>query len=179
MFSAAPMVRNRAFYMRNRFLIRPLRPNRACRIIRNKAKLILPKAARRQGQPNHRDQRRQRSTFLAQSAPRVYAGLWAARFRCYCTFYSFRKTSAGSARLSAARFLPYIERIFKQKYNETPLKYVTKKKLELAANLLLNTDFSIEEISEFFSFSDAKHFSKRFKDHFHISPMKYKKQIRK
>jgi AraC-like DNA-binding protein len=73
----------------------------------------------------------------------------------------------------------HIERVFKEKFGETPLKYVAKRKIDLAANLLLSTNFSIEEISDFFSFSDAKHFSKSFKARFNLSPMRYKKQMRK
>lgn len=54
--------------------------------------------------------------------------------------------------------------------------YLTKCRIDYSANLLIETDLSVEEISGRCGFSGAPYFSKKFKEHFGISPTTYRKQ---
>ncbi|MDD4111070.1 MAG: AraC family transcriptional regulator, partial [Clostridia bacterium] len=67
----------------------------------------------------------------------------------------------------------HIERVFKKKYNVSPIKYAINRKLEFAASLLITTNFSISSIAANFAFNDAKYFSKTFKAHYGVSPSQY------
>jgi AraC-like DNA-binding protein len=69
----------------------------------------------------------------------------------------------------------HIERVFKENYQISPIKYANNRKLELAASLIITTNFSISNIAMNFSFNDAKYFSKCFKAYFGVSPTQYKK----
>lgn len=53
-------------------------------------------------------------------------------------------------------------------------KYILEKRLETAKKLLTLTDFSIADISDKVGFSDYNYFSKVFKQHYNISPKKYR-----
>ncbi|MBO5879117.1 MAG: helix-turn-helix domain-containing protein [Clostridia bacterium] len=66
-------------------------------------------------------------------------------------------------------------RYFKKETGQTPGDYVNKRKLEYAANLLVNTELSMLEIAYRLGFFDATHFSKAFKKRYSISPSAYRK----
>lgn len=57
----------------------------------------------------------------------------------------------------------HIINVFKEKYKITPYRYYTNGKLEAVKFYLLNTDFSLTEISEKMSFSNQQYFSAWFK----------------
>ena len=67
-------------------------------------------------------------------------------------------------------------RIFKDKYKTTPMKYVLKRKIDLASYYLKNTDMSISEISDLLCFSDSHNFSAAFKKQMQVSPREYRKK---
>ena len=56
-----------------------------------------------------------------------------------------------------------IFRLFKEAYGIAPMQYFLQKKIELAKQMLCESDVHISEIAERLSFTDAKHFSKTFK----------------
>ena len=56
-----------------------------------------------------------------------------------------------------------IFRLFKDAYGIAPMQYFLQKKIELAKQMLCESDIHISEIAERLSFTDAKHFSKTFK----------------
>jgi len=56
--------------------------------------------------------------------------------------------------------------------------YITARRLERAAELLTQTDFSVEEISRRTGFSGASYFSRIFKKEKGVSPLKYRKNQR-
>ena len=70
-------------------------------------------------------------------------------------------------------------RNFRSGFGCTVSEYVNKKRIERAIDLMENTDASIEEISQNTGFSSAAYFSRTFKNRMGISPIKYKKQIKK
>jgi len=69
----------------------------------------------------------------------------------------------------------YITRCVKKTYNCTPLEYLQKIRMETAVNLLISTNFSIEEVAIHAGYKTASYFSKTFSDTYGISPLKYRK----
>ena len=57
----------------------------------------------------------------------------------------------------------------------TPLEYKRKKQLELAANLLRDSQLSISEIADKCGFYDLAYFGKVFKSYMKMSPKKYRR----
>lgn len=58
-------------------------------------------------------------------------------------------------------------------------EFVNKKRIEKSEELLVNTDLSIEEVSQRVGFSSASYYSKTFKKHKNISPLRYRKAFGK
>lgn len=65
-------------------------------------------------------------------------------------------------------------RIFKQKYNTTPLEYLQAKRIEKAKYYLLNTRHPISTLHEIVGLSDQKYFSKLFKKETGMTPRKFR-----
>lgn len=65
-------------------------------------------------------------------------------------------------------------RIMKQKYDTTPIKYITNLRLEYAANLLATTNYDILTISVNMGISSLSHFITIFKKKYGASPSKYR-----
>ncbi|HIT84292.1 MAG TPA: helix-turn-helix domain-containing protein [Candidatus Ornithomonoglobus intestinigallinarum] len=56
----------------------------------------------------------------------------------------------------------FLCREFKKTFGVTPYTYILNSKIEFAKTMLLETDITVQVISERFSFSDVAHFSKAF-----------------
>ena len=54
-------------------------------------------------------------------------------------------------------------------------EYVNKKRIEKSTQMLVDTNMSIEEVSQKTGFSSASYYTKIFKQHMGITPLKYKK----
>ncbi len=65
-------------------------------------------------------------------------------------------------------------RIFQAEFDETPHEFLTRKKLELAANCLANNDMTLRDIAGEIGISDEYYFSRLFKKHYGISPREYR-----
>lgn len=65
--------------------------------------------------------------------------------------------------------------IFKRTFAMTPYQYFSKKRIEIAASLLLNSNMQIKEIAEMLNYSDQPYFSNAFKKIMGVSPDKYRK----
>ena len=66
-------------------------------------------------------------------------------------------------------------RIFKKAYGITPYAYVLSKKINLAKDMLINTNLSIKQIAYTLNFTDEYYFSNVFKTKTGISPSAYRK----
>lgn len=77
------------------------------------------------------------------------------------------------ARLSG-RSLSTFKRDFKEIYETTPGKWLTRKRLELAKHLLEHTDKSVSEIVLDCGFKNASHFSRVFKERFDATPSEWR-----
>lgn len=63
-----------------------------------------------------------------------------------------------------------VERIFIHKLGCTPSKYYVQLRLELAKQMLVQTDCNMGEVSKHCGFVSRSHFSKRFREYFRYSP---------
>lgn len=80
------------------------------------------------------------------------------------------------ARLSG-RSLSTFKRDFKERYNTTPGKWLTQKRLSYSRFLLEQTDKSVTEVVLDSGFINTSHFSRAFKKRFGKSPIQYKKTL--
>ena len=68
----------------------------------------------------------------------------------------------------------HLSQLFRKKYGISPYKFFIKTKMELAADMLLNTDLSIKAIALSLSYADPHHFSNVFNKYFNCSPRYYR-----
>lgn len=68
----------------------------------------------------------------------------------------------------------YLIRIFKQKYQITPIKYLLKLKIDAGCYLLDNSQMNIKEIAYRLKFYDEYYFSRKFKELKKCSPREYR-----
>lgn len=70
----------------------------------------------------------------------------------------------------------YLTKVFVQKYNCTPVKYLNQIRFQKACHLLLhNPELSINNIAELTGYEDQGYFSRTFKKNTGMSPMQYRK----
>lgn len=69
----------------------------------------------------------------------------------------------------------YISRVFKDAMHVSLHEYIIQERLLYAKYLLVNTDNSIEQVSNKSGFVNVTHFCKQFNKYFSISPAKYRK----
>ncbi|MBQ3016540.1 MAG: AraC family transcriptional regulator [Clostridia bacterium] len=70
---------------------------------------------------------------------------------------------------------PYLYRVFMSEVGISPKQYITECRLNEAKKQLLNTDFSISEISASIGFSDVLAFSKFFSSKMKLSPTEFRR----
>lgn len=90
--------------------------------------------------------------------------------------YTFNLTLAEYAKL-AYKSLATFNREFKKIYNDTPAKWLLKKRLTLASELLENTSLSIGEIGAECGFENQTHFSRVFKEKMGKSPLQFRMNL--
>lgn len=90
--------------------------------------------------------------------------------------YTVNLTLEDYARL-ACKSVPTFKREFKRIFNDTPAKWVTKKRISLAIELLENTKLSISEISFECGFENQTHFSRVFKEKVGVPPLKFRMNL--
>jgi transcriptional regulator GlxA family with amidase domain len=69
-------------------------------------------------------------------------------------------------------------RRFRQVTGLPPLQYLQKLRIELAQDLLQNSNLSVEEIGQQCGYSDASYFCRLFKHHSSASPGEYRRAVR-
>ncbi|MCK5701270.1 MAG: helix-turn-helix transcriptional regulator [Cyclobacteriaceae bacterium] len=77
------------------------------------------------------------------------------------------------------RSLSTFKRDFKHQFNESPGKWLLKRRIDHAANILVNTDLSVSQVAYESGFEDLSHFSRVFKKMMGINPTDYKKSLAK
>ncbi len=90
--------------------------------------------------------------------------------------YAFKLTLSDYAKLSC-KSIPTFKRDFKKLFKETPAKWVMKKRLNLATELLGNTSLSIADITFECGFENQTHFSRVFKEKLGVSPSQFRMNL--
>ncbi len=70
----------------------------------------------------------------------------------------------------------HLLRLFKQEYGVTLTKYIQKKRLDLACELLSTTNLPVNSVGSSCGFSDVAHFMKSFKNEFGITALSYRQK---
>lgn len=68
----------------------------------------------------------------------------------------------------------YLFSIFKKRYGVSPQHYLINLRMNQAISLLLNSDYSIQMISNAIGYSDSLNFSKAFKKHYGVNPSQFR-----
>ena len=71
----------------------------------------------------------------------------------------------------------YFKRLFIMKFNISPVKYITKKRISYACDLLVSNKYSVSDIASMTGYSDIYYFSRVFKENTGMSPSEYKKAL--
>lgn len=73
----------------------------------------------------------------------------------------------------------YLRNIFKENTDKSLSGFITEKKLELTCSLLIESEMTIQEISETVGFTTKNYFFTFFKKHIGITPNQYRKEHKK
>lgn len=71
----------------------------------------------------------------------------------------------------------YLSRLFSKEVGMSLSAYIKDKKLEAAAKMLLYSDNSITDISEYFEFSSQSHFTSAFQEKYGKTPKRYRNEL--
>lgn len=70
----------------------------------------------------------------------------------------------------------HLSRIFHRETGLTITEYIMQKKLQTARNMLVYSDFTCAEISEYLAFASNSYFSKCFRQQYGMSPNEYRRE---
>ncbi|WP_198546717.1 response regulator transcription factor [Alteribacter populi] len=73
----------------------------------------------------------------------------------------------------------YFSVLFKEQTNMTFSEYVTRRRLQNAKNLLINSDFTVSEISDEVGYQTSKYFIKLFKEYEGKTPSQFRREYSK
>ncbi len=72
--------------------------------------------------------------------------------------------------------LSSFKREFVKQYDDSPAKYIKKRKLEKASKLLINTDLRVSDVAYDSGFNDLAHFSKSFLKAYGLNPSEFRQE---
>ena len=75
------------------------------------------------------------------------------------------------------RSLSTFKRDFKHQFNQSPGKWLSRRRVHHAANIIVNSNLSISQVAFESGFEDLSHFSRVFKDIMGVNPSEYKKSV--
>lgn len=71
----------------------------------------------------------------------------------------------------------YLYKLFMTYKNLSPQQYLIRHRLNIAGELLMDTNLNVTEIAFSCGFKDASSFNKHFKKHFNITPLQYRSNV--
>ena len=92
--------------------------------------------------------------------------------------FAYKLKLAEYAKLSC-KSVPTFKREFKKLFKDSPAKWVLMKRLKLAADLLVNTELPVGEITYESGFENQTHFSRIFKEKYGMTPSLYRTKHQK
>ncbi|HHV97400.1 MAG TPA: helix-turn-helix transcriptional regulator [Clostridiaceae bacterium] len=72
----------------------------------------------------------------------------------------------------------YLNKIFKEAFNMSPMKYINHFRLDKAKELMMYSDFNISQISELVGFTSIHYFSRYFKKKENMTPSEYRENVK-
>ncbi|MBS6646166.1 MAG: helix-turn-helix transcriptional regulator [Clostridiaceae bacterium] len=69
----------------------------------------------------------------------------------------------------------YLASLFKKETGSTVVQFITKKRMQLASNLLINSGLQIQEIALYLGYQDTSYFSRVFRKEMGMPPQEYRK----
>lgn len=81
------------------------------------------------------------------------------------------------ARLTEEMFVSasYLNRVFRRRFGTTPILYLNRYRIEVAREMLVQTDSKVAAVARFAGFEDPKHFSRLFRKTTGFSPAAYRR----
>lgn len=73
----------------------------------------------------------------------------------------------------------HIAHLFKEKFDISPIQYLIKTRIKIASELLIQTGYTVFEISNLVGYPNANYFNIIFKRFTGMSPGKYRKKMQK
>lgn len=73
----------------------------------------------------------------------------------------------------SARYIGYY---FKQHFQEDLQRYITRNRIKMVENLLLNTSLSVKEIASQMNYTDSSYLIKQFREYHDASPLEFRKR---
>ncbi|HEU5139909.1 MAG TPA: AraC family transcriptional regulator [Bacillales bacterium] len=70
----------------------------------------------------------------------------------------------------------YLHRLFRDNVGETPINYLTRKRVEIAAQLLVETNFPVKEVAQRSGFAYGNYFARVFRKWMQTSPDQFRKK---
>jgi len=72
----------------------------------------------------------------------------------------------------------HLNKIFKEAFNMSPMKFINNFRLDKAKELMMYSDFNISQISELVGFSSIHYFSRFFKKKENMTPNEYRENVK-
>jgi AraC-like DNA-binding protein len=98
----------------------------------------------------------------------------AERIRQYIDTHYFENLSVQNIAVMLNMSTRYVNMIFKEYYNITPIRYLTDIRIEIAKKMLVETEKDIASICFELGFETVSTFYRLFKESLHIPPNKYR-----
>lgn len=72
----------------------------------------------------------------------------------------------------------HLSRLCHQAFGMSPIKYITRKKVQYGQELLLTTDLPVQQIARLVGFEDVSYFIRVFRKNINFTPQEYREQLK-
>lgn len=119
------------------------------------------------------------SRFLQHSTPKVWtADERLAKVLEYANKHLYEDIDISNLANIACINKFYLIRLFKQEFGMSPMRYITKRRMERSQLLLLTSDKPVKEVAYAMGFNDHSYFIRQFKKIVGITPLEYRRTRR-
>lgn len=90
-------------------------------------------------------------------------------------FYRMEKSCEELADLCGISY-SYLNRLFREKYNMPPKRYIIQMQLNYACDLLQTREYTVTQVAEMAGFSDICFFSRQFREYLGVTPTEFQRK---